>query len=160
MGKRFFRGSALEAGKISLFVENIYANHESLGDRSSRGLFADRTGRRLRLERLSHPACETIRMEHSRSHIDVYHQHLRAGHSGVFRRPLAEPPWTAHRRVDRWCLVRTWRFPGQLFRSWIVVAVSELRRDWRNRLGIRLYRAGRRASEMVPGPQRIDYRHC
>ena len=54
------------------------------------GVFADCTRRSLRLERLSHPARAPIRMEHSRSHINVYHQHLRAGRIGVLRWALAE----------------------------------------------------------------------
>src|SRR6266851_9865874 len=130
----------------------IYAKHESLGDRNGRDFFANCIGRGLRLERLSDPACTAIRMEHSRSHVNVYHQHLRAGCISLLRWPLAESSWPTHRRTDRWRPLWSWSLPGQLLRPWAVVVVSELWSDRRNWFGLQLHRACRCARQVVPGP--------
>ena len=58
------------------------------------------------------------------------------------RRALAESQRPANRRDDGRSAVGRWRFSGEFFRSQIVVAVSHLRRDRRNRAGLGLHRSG------------------
>jgi len=53
----------------------------------------------------------------------------------------------------------------ELESSWLASPVMgfggciELWRDWRNRTGLRLHRAGRCVGQVVPGSQRINHRH-
>jgi hypothetical protein len=67
----------------------------------------------------------------------------------VFRTPLARQFGWSIPEVTLTFTISIF-VPGQFFRSRVVVVVSELWRDWRNRIGIRLHRAGRRVSQMVP----------
>ena len=50
-------------------------------------------------------------------------------------------------------------FLGQLLRPSPMVALFKLRRDWRYRTRLRLYRARRRAGRMVSRSPRTNYRH-
>src|SRR6202521_4673020 len=109
-----------------------FHDRQSLENRCGWCRYADCFGRRLRVERIPRATVEAIWLEHFGGHPDLYDLHLCSGHRVVFRWTVAEPQRSESRRVDRRLALRRRIDIGKFLQSPAVVAISQLRRDWRH----------------------------